>query len=145
MPRSCLWMSTKSRRSIYGGPITGAKIRAEGARKRAAEAIREADRAEAEAWSIQMEGYGGPAQPSPTIGQCLHGGYGWLEGECHHCKTRASIPLDAIRRPRNTPDLETCDGAEMPVMQGGEIRPSRSHHQAYPRAGDQAVCLGASG
>jgi hypothetical protein len=39
----------------------------DGARKRVAEAIREADRAEAEAWSIQMEGYGGPAQPSPTI------------------------------------------------------------------------------
>jgi hypothetical protein len=50
-----------------------------------------------------MEGYGGPAQPSPTIGQCLNGGYAWLEVECHRCKTRASIPLDAIRRPRNTP------------------------------------------
>jgi hypothetical protein len=37
--------------------------------------IREADRAETEARSIQMEGYGGPAQPSPTIGQCLNGGY----------------------------------------------------------------------
>ena len=41
-----------------------------------------ADRFEAEAWSIRMEGYGGPAQPSPTIGQCLNGGYGWLEIEC---------------------------------------------------------------
>jgi hypothetical protein len=50
-----------------------------------------------------MEGYGGPAQPSPTIAQCLNGGYGWLEVECHRCKTRASIPLDAIRRPRDTP------------------------------------------
>jgi len=29
-----------------------------------------------------MEGYGGPAQPSPTIGQRLNGGYGWLEVEC---------------------------------------------------------------
>jgi hypothetical protein len=48
-----------------------------------------------------MEGYGGPAQPSPTIGQCLNGGYGWLEVECHRRKTRASIPLDAIRRPRD--------------------------------------------
>ena len=38
----------------------------EGARKRAIQAAREADRAEAEAWSIRMEGYGGPAQPSPT-------------------------------------------------------------------------------
>jgi hypothetical protein len=50
-----------------------------------------------------MEGYGGPAQPSPTIGQCIHGGLGWLEVECNRCKTRASLPLDAIRRPRDTP------------------------------------------
>ena len=54
-----------------------------------------------------MEGFGGPAQPSPTIGQCLNGGYGWMEIECNRCKTRASIPLDAIRRPRDIPDLET--------------------------------------
>ena len=53
--------------------------------------------------SIQMEGYGGPGQPSPTIAQCLNGGYGWLEVMCHRCETRASIPLDAIRRPRDTP------------------------------------------
>jgi hypothetical protein len=82
-------MSTKSREVIYGSQIIGATIRAEGARKRAAEAIREADRAEAEAWSIQMEGHDGPAQPSPTIAQCLNGGYGWLEVECHRCKTHA--------------------------------------------------------
>jgi hypothetical protein len=56
-------MSTKSRQTIYGGQIIGAKIRAESARKRAAEAAREADRTEAEAWSIQVEGYGGAAQP----------------------------------------------------------------------------------
>jgi hypothetical protein len=96
-------MSTKSRQAIYGGQIIGAKIRAASARKRAAEAAREADRAEAEAWSIQMEGYGGPAQPSPTIGQCLNGGLGWLEVECNRCKTRASLPLADIRRPRDTP------------------------------------------
>ncbi len=96
-------MSTKSREVIYGGRIMGAKIRAEGARKEATEAIRAADHAEAEAWSIRMEGYGGPAQPSPTIAQCLNGGLGWLEVECNRCKTRASLPLDAIRRPRETP------------------------------------------
>jgi hypothetical protein len=50
-----------------------------------------------------MEGFGGPAQPSPTIGQGLNGGYGWLEVMCRRCETRASIPLDAVRRPRNTP------------------------------------------
>jgi hypothetical protein len=96
-------MSTKSRQTIYGGRIIGARIRAESARQRAKEAAREADAAECLLWSEQMEGYGGPAQPSPTIAQCLNGGYGWLEVECHRCKSRASIPLDAIRRPRETP------------------------------------------
>jgi hypothetical protein len=95
--------STKSRQTIYGGRIIGAKIRAEAAREAAQKAMREVDRAKAEAWSIQMEGYGGPAQPSPTIAQCLNGGYGWLGVECTRCKTRASVPLDAIRRPHNTP------------------------------------------
>jgi hypothetical protein len=96
-------MSTKSREVIFGSRIAGAKIRAEGARKRAIEAAREADRADAEAWSIRMEGYGGPAQPSPTIGQCLSGGLPWLQVRCHRCKTEASIPLEHIRRPRDTP------------------------------------------
>jgi hypothetical protein len=96
-------MSTKSREVIWGGAIMGAKMRATGAREAAKKAAREADRAEAEAWSLQMEGYGGPAQPSPTIGQCLNGGYGYLEVKCHRCESRASLPLDAIRRPRDTP------------------------------------------
>jgi len=96
-------MSTKSREVIYGGRIIGAKIRAAGARETAQNAIREADRAAAELWSIQMEAYGGPAQPSPTIGHCLNGGYSCLEVKCHRCGTQASIPLDAIRRPRDTP------------------------------------------
>src|SRR6267378_1155995 len=96
-------MSTKSRHVIWGGKIMGTEMRAQGAREVAQKAIREADRAEAEAWSIRMEGYGGPAQPSPAIGQCLNSGLGWLEVECNRCKTRASLPLDAIRRPRDTP------------------------------------------
>jgi predicted trehalose synthase len=60
-----------------------AKIHADNARERAKLAVREADRAEAEAWS-------------------------------NRCKTRASLPLDAFRRPRDTADLETRSGAEMP-------------------------------
>jgi hypothetical protein len=79
-------MGTKSREVNWGGRIMGAKIHAQGARKRAQEAEREADRAEAAAWSVRMEGYGGPAQPSPTVGQCLNGGLGWLEVECVRCK-----------------------------------------------------------
>ena len=66
-------MSTKSREVIFGSRIRGAKIHADGARERAKQAVRETDRAEAEALSIRMEGYGGPAQPSPTIGECLNG------------------------------------------------------------------------
>ena len=54
-------MGTKSREVIWGGQIMGAKIRARGAREAATKAAREADRAEAYAWSVQMEGYGGPA------------------------------------------------------------------------------------
>jgi phage FluMu protein Com len=95
--------STKSREVIWGGRVNAAKINAEHARERAIEAAREADRAETYAWSLRLEGYGGPAQPSPTIEQCLNGGLGWLEVECNRCKTRASLRLGAIRRPRNTP------------------------------------------
>jgi hypothetical protein len=62
-----------------------------------------------------MEGYGDPAQPSPTIAQRLNGGIVWLEVECNRCKTRASLPLDAFRRPRDTADRETRSGAEIPV------------------------------
>jgi hypothetical protein len=43
----------------------GAQIRAQGARETAQKGDREADRAEAEAWSIRMEGYGGPASRHP--------------------------------------------------------------------------------
>ena len=96
-------MSTKSRQVIWGGRIMAAEIHAKSAREAARKAIKEADRAETDAWSVRMEGYGGPAQPSPTIAQCLNGGLGWLEVECNRCKTRASLPLDAIRRPRETP------------------------------------------
>lgn len=96
-------MGSRSRQSFFHGRLIGAKIRAQSARETAAKATRDADRAEAEAWSVRMEGYGGPAQPSPTIAQCLNGGLGWLEVECNRCKTRASLPLEAIRRPRDTP------------------------------------------
>lgn len=95
-------MSTKSREVIWGGRIMGAHIRAQGAREAAKKAAKEADKGGGEACSIRMEGYGGPAQPSPMIGQYLNGGFGWLEVECNRCKTHVSLPLDAIRRPRDT-------------------------------------------
>src|SRR3982074_1884080 len=96
-------MSTKSREVIFGSRVNGARMRAEHARQDAQQAVRAADRAGARGWPIRREGYGGPAQPSPSIGQCLNGGLSWLEVECKRCKTRASLPLNAIRRPRDTP------------------------------------------
>jgi hypothetical protein len=93
-------MGGPTRRRTFGDRIGGAKIHAEHVRDRAKEVIREPDTAECLLWS---EGFGGPAQPSPTIVRCLNGGYGWLEVMCHRCQTRASLPLDAIRRPRDIP------------------------------------------
>ena len=99
-------MSTKNREVIWGGQIMGAKMRAETARQEARKAARAADRAEAEAWSVGMEGYGGPAQPSPTIGQCLNGGYGWLAHEWQplageHSRYRFTDPDAALCLPRD--------------------------------------------
>jgi hypothetical protein len=59
--------------------VRGARISAVHARERAKIAAREADAAECLLWSEQMEGFGGPAQPSLTIAQRLNGGYGWLQ------------------------------------------------------------------
>jgi hypothetical protein len=134
-------MGTKSREVIWAGRILGAKIRAEGAREDALKAVRAADRAEAEAWSIRMEGYGGPAQPSPTIAQCLNGGLGWLEVRCHPCETKASIPLDAVRRSRDTP-IWKLEGS----FRCNEALPfAGSHPQADRDARDHSVQMGPSG
>jgi hypothetical protein len=62
-------MSTKSRW------IIAARIRAEGARQAAQKAVREADRAESRTMVDPDGSPWRPAQPSPTIGQCLNGGY----------------------------------------------------------------------
>src|SRR5258706_13266802 len=103
-------MSTRSRQTIYGSRIRGAKIHADNARLAARKAVRAADRAEAEAWSIRMEGYGGPAQPSPTIEQSLNSGRGWVEGEGNTPKTPPSRPPPALPRPRREPDRKAGKG-----------------------------------
>jgi hypothetical protein len=96
-------MGGRSRQRIFGDRVRSARISAQDARAHAELAVRAADAAECLLWSEQMEGFGGPAQPSPTITQCLNGGFGWLEVMCRRCETRASLPLDSIRRPRDTP------------------------------------------
>jgi hypothetical protein len=131
-------MSTKKREVIFGGRIMGARIRAQTARQHALEANRQADRAEAEAWSIQMEAFGGPAQPS-TIAQCLNGGLGWLEIECSRCKTRVSIPLDAVRRPKDMPIWKLEANLKCRSRQKGPVRAVGADDQTQRQAGDNAL------
>ena len=139
-------MGTRSREVIWSSRISGAKMSAEHARERKPKkAAREADRAEAYAWSVRMEGFGGPkAQPSPTIAQCLNGGYGWLEVKCHRCETSASIPLNAIRRPRDTPIWKLEAALKCRSCKKARYAPPVHMTQADPAARNHAVCLGAS-
>jgi hypothetical protein len=67
-----LAMGTKSRETIYGASVRVAAERAEHARK-------EADKLACEAWNKRMLGLKGPAQPSPTLGDALNAGYGFVE------------------------------------------------------------------
>jgi len=91
-----------------------------------------------------MEGYGGPAQPSPTIGQCLNGGLGWLEVECNRCKTRASLPLNAIRRPRDTPIWKLEAALKCRSCKKGRYAPPVHMIKLTRDAGDHALQVGAS-
>jgi hypothetical protein len=52
------------------------------AAERAKEARRQADRLAVDAWNKRMLGFQGPAQPSPTLGDALNAGYGYLEVPC---------------------------------------------------------------
>jgi hypothetical protein len=72
----------------------GAMIHAQGARERAQEAVREADRAEAEALVRPHGMLRGPGAALPDDRSMLSGGLAWLEVECARCKTREP----AIRR-----------------------------------------------
>ena len=89
-------MGTKSRESIHGGSIRAAA-------ERAAEARKIADRLAVEAWNKRMLGFQGPAQPSPTLGDALNGGYRYLEVKCLGRNTHQTIALDIVRRPKTTP------------------------------------------
>ena len=86
-------MSTKSRERIYGSSIRASAERAKHARE-------EADRLAVEAWNQRMLGYKGPAQPSPTLGDALNAGYGYLEVRCLGCDTHQTVALDVVRRPK---------------------------------------------
>jgi hypothetical protein len=44
----------------------------------------------------------GPSCSATSISACTVA-YGWLQVKCHRCETSASIPLEHVRRPRDTP------------------------------------------
>jgi hypothetical protein len=49
-----------------------------------------------------MLGFQGPAQPSPTLGEALNGGYAYLEIRCLGSDTSQTVALDIVRRPKAT-------------------------------------------
>jgi hypothetical protein len=50
-----------------------------------------------------MLGYKGPAQLSPTLGDALNAGYGYLEVRRLGCDTHQTVALDIVRRAKSTP------------------------------------------
>jgi hypothetical protein len=95
-PAHSLAMGTKSRETIYGASIRAAA-------ERATEARKEADRLAVAAWNKRMLGFQGPAQPSPTLGDALNAGFGYLEVKCLGCNTHQTVALDIVRRRKSTP------------------------------------------
>ena len=89
-------MGTKSRETIYGGSVRAAA-------ERATEARKAADRLAVEAWNKRMLGFQGPAQPSPTLGDAINAGFGYLEVKCLGCNTHQTVALGIVRRPKATP------------------------------------------
>ena len=136
-------MGSKSREVIYGG--IGARIRAEGAQEAAQKAVREADRAAAELWSIQMEAYGGPAQPSPTI-RAMPQRRLWLAtGQMPSLRNRGQHPARTRPQAARHADLEIGGGIEMPVMPDTALFATRAYDQADDAARDRGLQVGASG
>ena len=88
-------MGTRSRETIYGASIRAAA-------ERAAQARKEADRLAVAAWNKRMLGFQGPAQPSPTLGDAINAGFGYLEVRCLGCDTHQTVALDVVRRPNTT-------------------------------------------
>ena len=121
-------MGTKSRETIYGASIRAAA-------ERATEARKEADRLAVEAWNKRMLGFQGPAQPSPTLGDAINAGFGYLEVKCLGCNTHQTVALDIVRRPKATPvhELERymrctdCSEAARATVQAQPSRCAAAH------------------
>lgn len=81
--------------------------------------LRKARALECEAWSARMWS-GGPAQPSPTLGDALDAGFVMLQIQCGSCHRRSSADLRKVRR-RTTVELWTIENSLF-CRQCGETR-----------------------
>jgi hypothetical protein len=85
-----------SKELVKSRAMTGILAERAEEKRRVGEAlIREADNLACQSWNEKMWSTGGPAQPSPTIGQAVNGGLPWLEVKCSRCRTPSSIDLAA--------------------------------------------------
>lgn len=64
--------------------------------------LRLAHRLDCEEWSARQF-IGGPAEPSPSIADAIHGGCEILEVECRHCKHASLVDLALLVWPRGKP------------------------------------------
>ena len=87
-----------------GHQVTGKHLRrvGSGSRRIGSGGTTQADRLACEAWNKRMLGFQGPAQPSPTLGDALNAGFGYLEVKCLGCNTHQTVALDIVRRPKTT-------------------------------------------
>ena len=76
-------LGPKSRESIYGASIWAAA-------ERATEARKAADKLAVAAWNKRMLGFQGPAQPSPTLGDAISAGFGYL-GRISNSPTKLAV------------------------------------------------------
>lgn len=119
-------MTTKSRETIYGSAVRVTTEKAKEARK-------QADRLSSEAWNKRMLAFKGSTQPSPTLGDALNAGYGYLEVRCLGCDTHQAVALDVVRRTKTTPihELQLTCGAR--IAPG--FRAIRSNAAIWSRCG----------
>lgn len=82
--------------------VNGHRARVEQAIEKRDQAQREVDRYTVVEWNVRMSLLRGPAQPSPTIGAAINGGYPYLRVNCSGCHTDAWLDLRQVRRPPET-------------------------------------------
>jgi hypothetical protein len=129
------------------------------AAERAAAARKEADKLACDAWNKRMLAFKGPAQPSPTLGDALNAGYGYLEVRCLGCDPPLIDPPAPETKEPSMPKSEAWERLpprlrwSHPLPDGGELRtlrdsgnfiaglPKREHDAPRWRAAIQALML----